>query len=83
MKSSMVASRGTRSGYQYEGGQFFCKHDGVRLLSTVRGGTGLKIRNDAGFSDLLVVLKHFFDELGDRAFWSVGMTVFYLRGEGS
>ena len=28
-KSSMLTSRGTRSGYQYEGGRFFCKHAGV------------------------------------------------------
>src|ERR1700733_1095298 len=27
-KSSMLTSRGTRSGYQYEGGGFFCKHAG-------------------------------------------------------
>ena len=81
-KSSMLTSRRTRSGYQYEGGRFFCKHAGVRsgvgLFRIVRGGTGLQRRNDAGFSDfggcVCVVLKHLFEELGDGAFWSVGMT---------
>ena len=92
-KSSMLTSRGTRSGYQYEGGRFFCKHargwDRVEPLSIARGRTGLKSRNDNGFSDhggvglfcFCVALKHLFEELGDGAFWSVGMTQFGLRGE--
>jgi hypothetical protein len=89
----MLTSRGTRSGFQYEGGRFFCKHargwGRVEPLSIARGRTGLKSRNDKGFSDLggvglfcfCVVLKHLFEELGDGAFWSVGMTELGLWGE--